>query len=280
MSRPEIGKSVKTGEFTTNYLEVGEQHGGIPLLFVHGSGPGVSAYANWRLILPLVEDTAHAYAMDMIGFGYSDKPTGDEVNYGRELWTQQIIDFMDALGLDKVNLVGNSFGGSLGLSVALNYPERVNKLIMMGPMGVEDQIPFGLNEVWGYKGTKEHMAELIDLFTYNKDFASEELIETRHSASLEPGFHEAFSTMFPEPRQKSFDDLAFPDEKIKTVKQKTLIVHGREDHVIPVRNSYRLINLIEDAELHVFGGCGHWTQIEKSEEFANLVKNFVAEDVE
>ncbi|MBG9986134.1 alpha/beta fold hydrolase [Facklamia sp. DSM 111018] len=278
MARPEIGKSVKTGQFTTNYLEVGENIGGIPLLFVHGSGPGVSAYANWRLILPLVEEINHAYAMDMVGFGFSDKPTGDEVNYGRELWTQQIIDFMDALNLEQVNLVGNSFGGSLGLSVALNYPDRINKLIMMGPMGVESQIPFGLNEVWGYKGTEEHMAQLIDLFTYNKKFASEDLIKTRYEASLEPGFHEAFSTMFPEPRQQSVDDLSFPDEEIRKIPHKTLIVHGREDQVVPVTNSYRLINLIEDAELHIFGGCGHWTQIEKSQEFAHLVNNFVAEN--
>lgn len=278
MSRPEIGKSVKTGNFTTNYLEAGENNGGTPLLFIHGSGPGVSGYANWRLVLPLVGKENHAYAMDMVGFGYSDKPTGDEVDYGIDLWTQQIKDFIDALELDKVILVGNSFGGSLAFSVALKYPERVEKIITMGAMGVEMDIPYGLNEVWGYKGTRDHMAELIDLFTYNKDFASEELITTRHEASLEPGFHEAFSSMFPTPRQSSVDNLSFPDEELKTIKHKTLLVHGREDKVVPVENSLRLNNLIEKSDLHVFGGCGHWVQIEKSEEFAELVNNFVRED--
>lgn len=278
MSRPEIGKSVKTGNFTTNYLEVGEQNGGVPLLFIHGSGPGVSGYANWRLILPLVEEQNHAFAIDMIGFGYSDKPTGDEVDYGIDLWTQQILDFMDALDLEKVNLVGNSFGGSLAFSVALKYPERVNKLITMGAMGTQGDIPYGLNEVWGYKGTNEHMGELIDLFTFDKSFASEELIQMRYEASMEPGFHEAFSSMFPHPRQASVDNLSFPDEQLKTIPHKTLLVHGREDKVVPVENSYRLINLIQDAELHIFGGCGHWTQIEKSHEFATLVNNFVKED--
>lgn len=278
MSRPEIGKSVKTGNFTTNYLEVGEKNGGVPLLFIHGSGPGVSGYANWRLILPLVEEQNHAFAIDMIGFGYSDKPTGDEVDYGIDLWTQQIIDFMDAKKLDKVNIVGNSFGGSLAFSVALKYPERINKLITMGAMGTQGDIPYGLNEVWGYKGTNEHMGELIDLFTFDKSFASEELIQIRYEASMEPGFHEAFSSMFPHPRQASVDNLSFPDEELKTIKHKTLLVHGREDKVVPVENSYRLINLIQDAELHIFGGCGHWTQIEKSEEFATLVNNFVKEN--
>ena len=278
MSRPEIGKSVKTGKFTTNYLEVGENVGGVPLLFIHGSGPGVSAYANWRLVLPLVEETNHAYAMDMIGFGYSDKPTGDEVDYGIDLWTQQIVDFIDAIGADKVNLVGNSFGGSLAFSVALKYPEKVNKIITMGAMGTQGDIPYGLNEVWGYQGTKEHMGELIDLFTFDKTFASEELTQVRYEASMEPGFHEAFSSMFPHPRQASVDDLSFPDEDFKTIQHKALLVHGREDKVVPVENSLRLIHLIPNAELHIFGGCGHWTQIEKSQEFADLVNNFAGRE--
>ena len=174
MSRSEVGKSVKTGNFTTNYLEVGEKNGGTPLLFIHGSGPGVSAYANWRLVLPLLEENAHVYAMDMIGFGFSDKPTGDQVAYGKELWTRQIIDFLDALEIEKVILVGNSFGGSLAFSTALEVPDRVEKIITMGAMGPQGQIPYGLDQVWGYKGTKEHMAELIDLFTYDKKFATDE----------------------------------------------------------------------------------------------------------
>lgn len=275
MSRPEVGKSVKTGNFTTNYLEVGEKNGGTPLLFIHGSGPGVSAYANWRLVLPLLEDVAHVYAMDMIGFGFSDKPTGAEVDYGKELWTQQIIDFLDALDIEKVILVGNSFGGSLSFSTALKVPDRVEKIITMGAMGPQGQVPYGLDQVWGYKGTEEHMFELIDLFTYDKKFATKELARIRYEASMEEGFHEAFSSMFPHPRQPSVDNLSFPDETFKKIEHQTLLVHGREDAVVPVTNSERLIHLLPNAELHIFGGCGHWTQIEKSEEFATLVKNFI-----
>ena len=278
MSRPEIGNSIKTGNFTTNYLEVGENNGGTPLIFIHGSGPGVSAYANWRLVLPEVGKENHAYALDMVGFGYSDKPTGDQVDYGIDLWTQQIVDFMDALKIEKANLVGNSFGGSLAFSMALNYPDRVNLVITMGAMGTEMDIPYGLNEVWGYKGTRDHMAELVDLFTYDKSFASDELITTRHEASREPGFHEAFSSMFPYPRQSSVDNLSFSDEQLKTIKNRTLLVHGREDKVVPNETSLHLSNLLEKADLHLFAGCGHWVQIEKSKEFSELVNNFVKQN--
>lgn len=273
MSRPEIQNNVKTGKFETNYLEQGE---GFPVIFIHGSGPGVSAYVNWRLVLPQVAEVAHCYAPDMIGFGYSSKPT--DVDYGNELWTKQIIDFMDALDIEQADLVGNSFGGSLALSVAINHPDRVRKIVMMGPMGCEFDISYGLNEVWGYEPSPENMMKLIDLFTYNKEYATEELANIRYEASVEPGFQEAFSSMFPEPRQDGVDDLSFTDEEIKKVKKPTLIVHGREDKVIPVANSYKLINLLENAELHVFGGCGHWTQIEKADEFSELVKNFLTRE--
>lgn len=104
---------------------------------------------------------------------------------------------MDALDLDKVNLVGNSFGGSLAMSVALEQPERVNKIIMMGAMGVQSDIPEGLDKGWGYQPSYENMEELLKLFTYDTDFASEDLIESRYQASLEPGFQEAFESMFP-----------------------------------------------------------------------------------
>lgn len=277
-TNPAIGKSVQTGDFTTNYLEVGEAHEGIPLLFIHGSGPGVSAYANWRLILPQVKEVSRVLAPDMIGFGYSDKPVGGAesgVTYGRELWTKQLIDFMDALDLEKVNLVGNSFGGSLAMSVALEQPERVNKIILMGSVGVQAQLPEALDKVWGYQPSFENMAELVRLFTYDTDFADDDLIESRYQASLEPGFQEAFETMFPAPRQNGLDDLSFPDDVLQTIKQPTLIVHGREDKIIPPEYSYRLINLIENAELHIFGKTGHWTQIEQSDAFSNLVKNFI-----
>lgn len=270
MGRPEVQNSVKTGQFTTNYLEQGE---GFPLLFIHGSGPGVSAYANWRLVMPELAKVAHCYAPDMIGFGYSDKPT--DVTYNKALWTQQLVDFLDALELEQVDVVGNSFGGSLALSLAIEYPERVRNLVMMGPMGISFPISYGLNEVWGYQPSQENMLKMLDLFVTNKKYANAELAETRYRASIEPGFQEAFSSMFPEPRQESVEDMSFDPVEIREVKNRTLVVHGRDDRVIPVANSFRLSELLPNADLHVFANCGHWTQIEKSKDFAQLVANFI-----
>lgn len=269
--RPEIQNSVKTGKYMTNYLECGE---GFPIVFIHGSGPGVSAYANWRLALPEVSKHAHCYAPDMLGFGYSEKPL--DVEYGCELWTQQIKDFIDALGLEQVDLVGNSFGGSLALSMAIKYPERIRNLIMMGPMGTTFECKsVGLNDVWGYRPSAENMFKMLNLFVDNKKFATRELADVRYQASIQPGFQEVWEVMFQEPLQDMVENLSFSDEEVSKVKHRTLIVHGRDDQVIPLSNTFHFGELMENADIHIFSHCGHWSQIEKSKEFAQLVCNFI-----
>jgi pimeloyl-ACP methyl ester carboxylesterase len=82
--------------------------------------------------------------------------------------------------------------------------------------------------------------------------------------------------MFPAPRQRWVDALATPEAVIADLPQRTLIVHGRDDKVIPLENAYRLLGLIDDSQLHVFGRCGHWTQIEHAQEFTALVGDFLA----
>ena len=94
--RPEIANSVLTGSFHTNYHDIGS---GFPLIMLHGSGPGVSAWANWNKVFPLLSAEHHVYALDLVGFGYTDRPAG--MVYQMDAWIKQVIDFMDALGIEK-----------------------------------------------------------------------------------------------------------------------------------------------------------------------------------
>lgn len=270
-TRPEIANSVKTGKFKTNYHDLGD---GFPVVFLHGSGPGVTAFANWNKVFPLLKDEYRVIAPDLVGFGYTERIKGQK--YGMRIWVQQTKDLFDALGIEKANLVGNSFGGALALSFAINYPERVNKLVLMGAMGVSFPITYGLDEVWGYTPSPENMAKLLNIFTYNHANATPELAESRYQGSIQPGFQESFSAMFPEPRQKGVEDMAGDEQYIRDIQHETLIIHGREDRVIPLSNSYKLLELIPNAQLHVFGKCGHWTQIEHTQEFADQLKLFFA----
>lgn len=267
--RPEIANSIQTGGFVTNYHDLGE---GEPIVFLHGSGPGVTAWANWNKVFPLVKNNYRVLAPDMLGFGFTERP--ENAVYNMNVWVQQTIDFFDALNIEKANLVGNSFGGALALTMAIKYPERINKLVLMGSMGVSFPITYGLDRVWGYTPSIENMEELLELFTYDHSFATKDLIKTRYESSMQPGFQESFQAMFPAPRQQGVEGMAGNENYIRNIPHETLIIHGREDRVIPIDTSLKLLQLIDNAQLHVFGKCGHWTQIEHTEEFATLISNF------
>ncbi len=106
---PEIALSVRTGSFNTNVHDLGSSKPGQPpVLFIHGSGPGVSAWANWRLAMPVIAKDRRVIAPDMVGFGYTDRPAG--MTYNMDTWVQQALDVMDAMGVEKADVVGNSFG--------------------------------------------------------------------------------------------------------------------------------------------------------------------------
>jgi 2-hydroxy-6-oxo-octa-2,4-dienoate hydrolase len=270
-NRPEIGALVDAGGIKTNYLEAGQ---GPPVVMVHGSGPGVTAYANWRLNIPALARHFRVLAPDMVGFGYSERPDG--IKYGMPVWVDQLVGFLDALDLERVSVVGNSFGSGLAIRLAVEHPQRVDRLVLMGAAGISFPLTDGLDGVWGYEPSFENMRRILDLFAYNRELVSDELAEVRYRASIEPGFQEAFSAMFPPPRQQGVEDLATPEERIAAIPHEALIVHGRDDRIIPLDNAYRLLRLVEKSELHVFGRCGHWTQIEWAEEFNALLVRFLS----
>lgn len=273
---PEIARGVRTGSFNTNVHDLGESRPGQPpVLFIHGSGPGVSAWANWRLALPVIAEQRRVIAPDMVGFGYTDRPEG--IGYDMDTWVQQVLDLMDAMELPQVDLVGNSFGGALSLALAIRAPQRVRRLVLMGSVGVPFPITRGLDAVWGYEPSLANMRSLLDIFAHSRQLVTEELARLRYEASVRPGFQESFAAMFPAPRQRWVDAMCSSETAIRGLPHETLIVHGREDKVIPLSNSLTLNQWIPNSQLHVYGQCGHWTQIEHAARFAQLVSGFFAE---
>ena len=269
---PELAQSIAAAGIRTNYHDLGSGH---PVLLIHGSGPGVSAWANWRLVMPALAERVRVIAPDMAGFGYSERPDG--FAYGMDAWVEQAVGLLNALGIARADLVGNSFGGGLAQALAIRHPERVRRLVLMGSVGVPFELTPGLDAVWGYEPSIDAMRQLLDIFAYDRSIVNDELARLRYEASIRPGFHESFSAMFPAPRQRWVDALASSEQDIRRIAHETLIVHGREDQVIPLENAYRLTALLARAQLHVYGRCGHWTQIEHAARFAKLVGDFLAE---
>ncbi|WP_275293137.1 alpha/beta hydrolase [Amycolatopsis sp. La24] len=268
---PEIGLRVDVHGVATNYHDQGS---GDPVLLIHGSGPGVSAWANWRLVLPELAKRHRVLAPDILGFGYTERP--EDASYDAESWLDHLVGFLDALGLDRVSVVGNSFGGSLALRLAARHPDRVDRLVLMGSVGVHFPITPGLEAVWGFEPSVENMRRLLDVFAHDPRYATDELAELRYRAATRPGVHEAYAAMFPAPRQEKVAAMAVPEEAIAALPHETLLVHGRDDQVIPPSTSYRLLDLIPNSQLHVFARCGHWVQIEHAAAFAALAGAFLS----
>ena len=270
---PEIGQSITAAGIRTNYHDSGGA--GAPVLLIHGSGPGVSAWANWRLVMPALAQQARVIAPDMVGFGYTERPQG--FVYNMDAWVRQAVGLLDALGIERTDLVGNSFGGGLSLALAIRHPERVRRLVLMGSAGVSFPLTEGLDAVWGYTPSVENMRAIMDYFAFDQGLMSDDLARLRFEASIRPGFQESFAAMFPAPRQRWIEALASAEADIRALPHQALVIHGREDRVIPLATSLTLSSWIQRSQLHVYGQCGHWTQIEHAARFARLVGDFLAE---
>lgn len=269
---PEIGRSVLAAGRHTNVHDLGS---GAPVLLIHGSGPGVTAWANWRLVMPALADARRVIAPDMAGFGYTERQPGEV--YTMDGWVAHAIGVLDALGIERTDLVGNSFGGAIALALAIRHPERVRRLVLMGSVGVPFEITPALDAVWGYQPSLEAMRGLLDLFAFDRSLVNDELARLRYEASIRPGFQESFGAMFPAPRQRWVDAMVSREADIRALPNPTLVIHGRDDKVIPLQTSLTLSSWIPRSQLHVFGQCGHWTQIEHASRFARLVGDFLAE---
>jgi 2-hydroxymuconate-semialdehyde hydrolase len=257
----------------TYFHDVGD---GPPLLLLHGSGPGVSAWSNWRLVYPALAERFRVIAPDQVGFNRT-LPEG-EVSYGRKLWTDHALALMDELEIDRFSVIGNSMGGAIALSLAVARPEALDRLVVMGTMGVAGEIPPGLEEVWSYDPSPESMRRLLTLFAYDKSIITDELVEMRYQASIVPRARDAFAAMFPKPCQNGLDDLALSEPELSSIEQPVLLAHGYDDQIIPFEStSLPLMDVLPNPQLHAFGNSGHWVMIEQNRAFIASVLAFLQE---
>ena len=246
-----------------------------PVLLLHGSGPGVTAAANWRPVIPALSADRRVIAPDQLGFGGT--ATGEPRSYGRAAWTEHALALLDTLGLGTVDVIGNSMGGAIALAMAVARPGAVRRIVTMGSMGVAMALPYGLNEVWGYTPGTAQMRHVIGLFAHDRGLITDDLVEMRYQASLNPPVRDSWAAMFPAPRQRWVDDLALSGAELASIQVPALLVHGRDDRVVPWRpSSGQLIDLLPDSRLHVMSNCGHWTMIEKTADFLAVVQPFLA----
>ena len=266
-----VQRTIDAGGIDTSYLEAGS---GDPLIMLHGSRPGVSGLANWQHNITALSQRFHVLAPDIVGFGATERP--DDIIYSLRTWTDHVWAFLDAHGIGTAAIVGNSLGGRIALQMATDRPDRITKMVLMGVPGVGMTLTDGLVALRGYEPSHDAMRDLLrNYFAVDPTMITDELVAIRYAASIADGAYEAYRTMFFDPRHAG-SDLGITENEVRAITTPTLLVHGREDKVVPMQVSVTMLGLLPNADLHVFSACGHWTQIERADEFSALVSDYLA----
>jgi 4,5:9,10-diseco-3-hydroxy-5,9,17-trioxoandrosta-1(10),2-diene-4-oate hydrolase len=264
-----------------NYYEAGptsgagELGGGLPLVMLHGGGPGASSWSNFGPALPGFAASFRTLLVDQPGFGGSDRPAV-EGNYYR-FAAQHVLELLDQLGIDRVHLLGNSLGGGTAVRLALMAPERVGRLVLMGPGGLSLNLfhadpTEGVQRLMDFAAnpTREALRAFISTMVVNQELVTDELVEQRFADAMAPGAREAMASMgmsFWNP-ETAEDGMLW--REAHRLRHHTLLTWGREDRVNPLDGAMVALKTIPKASLHVFPRCGHWAQIEAAEEFCQV----------
>ena len=270
-------KMIEVAGTRISYVEAGEDRGGTPVLLLHGGGPGAGGISNYiRNIQPLAERLGRVIVPDMPGFGASE----NRIPPGGGLMTvlaDVTLEFMDALGIAQADIVGNSMGGGQAISIALRRPERIRRMVLMGPGGMlAMHTPFpseGTRRMAtfyaGEGPTEEKMRGVLEMLVYDQSVITPELIADRVKAATRPD-------VLANPPWSQHGVDPFWQEKLWEIQHETLIMWGREDRVNPADGALFFGKVIPNSEVHLFPKCGHWVQWEKADAFNGIVAEFLS----
>jgi pimeloyl-ACP methyl ester carboxylesterase len=267
---------VQVGDLRLHYNDAGS---GEVVIMLHGSGAGATGWANFhRNVDAFVEAGYRVILLDCPGFGKSAPILTAEPRF--VVNARYTKGLMDALDIDRAHLIGNSMGGGSALAFAVEFPERLNKLILMGAGGVGKTSLFTPLPMEGIKllfqvyrePTLDNLKKMLNVFVYDPSALTEELIQLRLNSILANPLHLENFLKSVELSQFNFGDFS---ADLPNIKNKTLITWGRDDRFVPIDWSLKLLNGIPDSRLHVFSQCGHWAQWEHAEAFNRLVIDFL-----
>jgi pimeloyl-ACP methyl ester carboxylesterase len=271
MAQQFADKFATTGSYRTRYIEAGS---GEPLLLIHGGGAGADSQGNWGESISLFAEAGfRAIAYDMVGFGKSDAPDPETFAYSQSDRIDQLIAFIEALGFDKVSVIGNSMGGATGLGVAMRRPKLLKKLVLMGSAGLSHQTGGPLSAMINYDFTVEGMERIVTALTHPGFALSPERVAYRHQLSINPGVRKAYSAITGWVKQNG--GLHYDESDIAPVKTEILVVNGKDDKVVPIDQGYRFLELLENSSGYFIPHCGHWAMIEHPVLFAEIATQFL-----
>lgn len=255
-----------------HYHDVGE---GPPVVLLHGGGPGAGSWDNFARNTPAFAERHRLLLVDMPQFGRSAKvPLGGP----RLTRTADILlALLDGLGVERADFVGNSMGGQVAARLAINAPDRIRRLVLIGsaPIPYATMVPQPLE---GIKLLRDYyagdgpstvkMRRLLETIVHDRSIVTDPIVEARYRASIDPDLVrlQAAGNLFePENLLGELDRVLAP----------TLIVWGQDDRFGALDVGLFMLRAFRDARMHVFGHCGHWAQVERADEFNRLVLDFL-----
>jgi 4,5:9,10-diseco-3-hydroxy-5,9,17-trioxoandrosta-1(10),2-diene-4-oate hydrolase len=252
------------------------------VVLLHGGGPGASAWSNFGPNLPVIAGRYRTVMMDLPGYGQTAaRPL---TGHFFTIAATALAGLLDELGLDKVHLIGNSLGGGTALRFALNYPKRTGRLVLMGPGGLTLNVlapdpTEGVRRLMDFGAppgpSREKMAAFLRIMVHDQRLITDELVDERFAVARTPEAQAAMIAMGGSFFGEHAEDGMLWREAHR-LPHEVLLIWGREDRVNPLDGALIALKQLRRAQLHVFGGCGHWAQLEKFREFNELTLRFLA----
>ncbi len=268
-----IQANIPAGAVTLHMLTYGEATNPA-VVFVHGSGPGNSAYANFhKNIEAFVAAGFYVVLPDMIGFGYSDKPTnmGD---YTLDLFCDTLYAALQNIGIEKCSFIGNSLGAGVAIQIALTHPDFVEKLVLMGPGCIDEQPNYfsmpGIAKMMAASAdgiTRDNLGEVLNHFVFDTKHVTQELLDMRWKiAETQPS--EVLQTMKTPNLGPRLSELHCP----------ILTFWGADDLFMPPAGKALCLRANANSRLVEINACGHWVMIEHTRLFNSGAIDFLLND--
>jgi pimeloyl-ACP methyl ester carboxylesterase len=253
------------------------------LVMLHGGGPGASGVSNYHQNLAALSKHFRVLLPDQPGFGDSYRPTAADLDERSitQLTVDALFQTLDALGINTFHLLGNSLGGAAAIAMAQSQRDRVTGLVLMAPGG--GWVPFGPTPTEGQKEmfryytgggpSEKKMAAFIRTMVFDHERFGEDVVRARYEASLDEShvaFYHLYNAAFA--KRHGMDPLW---KDLHRITAPTLLLWGRDDRTITLEGAQLMLKQIPDVQMHVFGRCGHWVQLERQAEFERLVIDFL-----
>ena len=271
-------KTISLEHGDIHYHDVGQ---GPCLLLIHGSGPGVTGWANYQGNLEFFAAKFRCLVIDLPGYGKSDPIAGEPVSG----CVTACLNFLKALEISSVHLIGNSLGGIVASHIAATEQDLVKSFTTIGGIGLNIFTAFpgeGLNLLTAFteEPNKKTITAWLKSMVYDPSIVTEELIESRFIQATEPKTLETTKQIYAREAIQAIADTrrqfaTKTIEHLPNITAPTLITWGRDDRVSPMDICLIPMRIIPNCELHIFPKCGHWAMIECKEQFESLVMSFL-----